>query len=135
MFGPGTDLRANLHQEPVEFRAGINSLVVPMQDVMEMDRLPIIRAFSNRQRDRLKLLFFERCCIATDAMVVQPATAVDAHRKSQTSRCSPTSLSEASTLAFACLFSSAHLFQKRVSRNGTRLPCVGFLHIFSVGFL
>ncbi|KAB2677844.1 IS66 family insertion sequence element accessory protein TnpB [Brucella pseudintermedia] len=61
MFRLGADLKVYHHREPIDFRAGINSLAVLVQEVMELDPFaPSVFAFSNRRRDRVKLLFFDR---------------------------------------------------------------------------
>ena len=61
MFRLGADLNVYLHREPIDFRAGINSLAVLVQEVMELDPFaPAVFAFCNRRRDRMKLLFFDR---------------------------------------------------------------------------
>ncbi|RVJ69257.1 IS66 family insertion sequence element accessory protein TnpB [Sinorhizobium medicae] len=58
MFRLGADLKVYLHREPIDFRAGINSLAVLVQETMELDPFaPAVFAFCNRRRDRLKLLF------------------------------------------------------------------------------
>lgn len=54
-------MKVYLHREPIDFRAGINSLAVLVQEVMELDPFaPSVFAFCNRRRDRVKLLFFDR---------------------------------------------------------------------------
>ncbi|MFB0689718.1 IS66 family insertion sequence element accessory protein TnpB [Agrobacterium pusense] len=54
-------MKVYLHREPIDFRAGINSLAVLVQEVMELDPFaPSAFAFCNRRRDRVKLLFFDR---------------------------------------------------------------------------
>ena len=48
-------------REPIDFRAGINSLVTLVEQSMQLD--PFARAvfaFHNRRRNRVKLLFYER---------------------------------------------------------------------------
>lgn len=61
MFRLGADLRVYLHREPIDFRAGINSLAVLVQETMALDPFaPAVFAFCNRRRDRVKLLFFDR---------------------------------------------------------------------------
>jgi transposase len=61
MFRLGADLKVYLHREPIDFRAGINSLAVLVQEVMELDPFaPSVFAFCNRRHDRVKLLFFDR---------------------------------------------------------------------------
>jgi transposase len=39
MFRLDADLKVYLHREPIDFRAGINSLAVLVQEVMELDPL------------------------------------------------------------------------------------------------
>ncbi|ESY65882.1 IS66 family insertion sequence element accessory protein TnpB [Mesorhizobium sp. LNHC232B00] len=39
MFRLGADLKVYLHREPIDFRAGINSLAVLVQETMALDRL------------------------------------------------------------------------------------------------
>lgn len=61
MFLLSADVQVYLHRDPIDFRAGINSLAVRVQETMGLD--PFARgcfAFCNRRRDRLKLLFFDR---------------------------------------------------------------------------
>ncbi|MEK1897106.1 MAG: IS66 family insertion sequence element accessory protein TnpB [Rhizobium sp.] len=61
MFRLGADLKVYLHREPIDFRAGINSLAVLIQETMALDPFaPAVFAFCNRRRDRMKLLFFDR---------------------------------------------------------------------------
>ncbi|MHB0953492.1 MAG: IS66 family insertion sequence element accessory protein TnpB [Allorhizobium sp.] len=60
MFRLVADLKVYLHREPIDFRAGIKSLAVLVQEV-ELDPFaPAVFAFCNRRRDRMKLLFFDR---------------------------------------------------------------------------
>jgi len=61
MFRLGADIKVYLHREPIDFRAGINSLAVLVQETMALDPFaPAVFAFCNRRRDRMKLLFFDR---------------------------------------------------------------------------
>ncbi|TGQ04469.1 IS66 family insertion sequence element accessory protein TnpB [Mesorhizobium sp. M2E.F.Ca.ET.219.01.1.1] len=61
MFRLGADLKVYLHREPIDFRAGINSLAVLVQETMALDPFaPAVFAFCNRRRERMKLLFFDR---------------------------------------------------------------------------
>jgi transposase len=61
MLRLGADVKVYLHREPIDFRAGINSLAIVVQEVMELDPFaPSVFAFRNRRRDRVKLLFFDR---------------------------------------------------------------------------
>lgn len=61
MFRFDADLTVFLHREPIDFRAGINSLVTLVEQSMQLD--PFARAvfaFHNRKRNRVKLLFYDR---------------------------------------------------------------------------
>lgn len=61
MFRFEVDFPAFLHREPIDFRAGINSLVTLVEQSMQLD--PFARAvfaFHNRKRNRVKLLFYDR---------------------------------------------------------------------------
>lgn len=61
MFKLNADIQVYLHREPIDFRAGINSLAVLVQETMALDPFaPAVFAFCNRRRDRMKLLFFDR---------------------------------------------------------------------------
>lgn len=61
MFLLSADLKVFLHREPIDFRTGINSLAVLVQEEMELDPFaPAVFAFCYRRRDRMKLLFFDR---------------------------------------------------------------------------
>jgi transposase len=61
MFRLGADLQVYMHRAPIDFRAGINSLAVLVQETMALDPFaPAVFAFCNRRRDRMKLLFFDR---------------------------------------------------------------------------
>ncbi|MBP2470995.1 transposase [Sinorhizobium meliloti] len=54
MFRLGADLKVYLHREPIDFRAGINSLAVLVQETMELDPFaPAVFAFCNRRRQRV----------------------------------------------------------------------------------
>jgi transposase len=61
MFRLADDLRVYLHRDPIDLRAGINSLAILVEQSMGLS--PFERAvfvFCNRRRTRMKLLFFER---------------------------------------------------------------------------
>ncbi|MDW9590492.1 IS66 family insertion sequence element accessory protein TnpB [Sinorhizobium meliloti] len=61
MFRLGADLQVCLYHEPIGFRAGINSLAVPVQETMAPEPFaPAVSAFCNRRRDWMKLLCFDR---------------------------------------------------------------------------
>ncbi|WP_081081803.1 IS66 family insertion sequence element accessory protein TnpB [Burkholderia stagnalis] len=54
MFRLDADLRVYLHREPIDFRAGLNTLVTLVEQSMQLD--PLARAvfgFHNRKRDRV----------------------------------------------------------------------------------
>lgn len=55
MFRFDVDLQIYLHREPIDFRAGINSLVTLVEQSMLLDPLArAVFAFHNRKRDRVK---------------------------------------------------------------------------------
>ena len=61
MFRLSADIQVYLHRDPVDFRAGIDSLAMLVEQSMALD--PFARAvfaFCNRRKDRVKLLFFDR---------------------------------------------------------------------------
>jgi transposase len=61
MFRFDHDLLVYLHREPIDFRAGLNTLVTLVEQSMQLD--PLARAvfgFHNRKRDRVKLLLYDR---------------------------------------------------------------------------
>lgn len=61
MFRFDADLRIYLHREPIDFRAGINSLVTLVEQSMQLDPLGrAVYAFHNRKRNRVKLLLYDR---------------------------------------------------------------------------
>jgi len=55
MFRLSADLKVYLHREPIDFRAGINSLAVLVQEVMELDpaRCRSITTFWNARSEFL----------------------------------------------------------------------------------
>jgi transposase len=61
MFRFEVDVKVFLHREPIDFRAGINSLVALVEQSMQLDPFErAVFAFHNRRRNRVKLLFYER---------------------------------------------------------------------------
>jgi transposase len=61
MFRLADDLRVYLHRDPIDFRAGINTLAILVEQSMGLN--PFERAafaFCNRRRNRMKVLFFDR---------------------------------------------------------------------------
>jgi transposase len=61
MFRLAPDLRVYLHCEPIDFRAGINSLAIVVEQSMGLDPFErAVFAFCNRRRDRIKLLLYDR---------------------------------------------------------------------------
>ena len=61
MFRFDTELRVFLHREPIDFRAGINSLVMLVEQSMQLDPLArAVYAFHNRRRNRVKLLLYDQ---------------------------------------------------------------------------
>ena len=70
MFRLGGDLQVYLHREPIDFRAGINSLAVLVQETMALDPFtPAVFAFCNRRCDRMKLAVLRsvRLCAGPEA--------------------------------------------------------------------
>lgn len=55
------DLQVYLHREPIDFRAGLNTLVTLVEQSMQLDPLArAVFAFHNRKRDRVKLLLYDQ---------------------------------------------------------------------------
>jgi len=58
-FDPG--LKVYLHREPVDGRKAINGLALLVEQSLGLDPFaPVIFVFSNRRRDRIKLLLWDR---------------------------------------------------------------------------
>lgn len=61
MFRLATDVPVYLHREPIDFRAGINTLATLVEQAMQLDPFSrAVFAFHNRSRDRIKLLLYDR---------------------------------------------------------------------------
>ncbi|MEY9591170.1 transposase [Bradyrhizobium yuanmingense] len=61
MFRLASDLRVYLHRAPIDFRAGINSPAIVLEQSMGLDPFQrAVFAFCNRRRDRVKLLIYDR---------------------------------------------------------------------------
>jgi transposase len=61
MFRLDAELRVYPHRDAVDFRNGINGLVILVEQSMQLD--PFARAvfaFRNKRANRIKLLFYER---------------------------------------------------------------------------
>src|SRR5260363_129547 len=61
MFHLAVDLQVYLHREAVDFRKGINGLAALVEQSLQRDPFArAVYAFSNRRRDRVKLLLWDR---------------------------------------------------------------------------
>src|SRR5699024_8241088 len=61
MIRPDTGLRVYLCREPVDMRKQIDGLSLLVQEAMELNPFEeAVFVFGNRQRDKVKLLFWER---------------------------------------------------------------------------
>ncbi|WP_083025326.1 IS66 family insertion sequence element accessory protein TnpB [Vreelandella lionensis] len=61
MIRPGTDLKIYLCPEPVDMRKQIDGLALLVQEAMALNPFDqALFVFGNRQRDKVKLLFWER---------------------------------------------------------------------------
>ncbi|MBB3230952.1 IS66 family insertion sequence element accessory protein TnpB [Halomonas stenophila] len=61
MIRPDTGLRVYLCREPVDMRKQIDGLALLVQEAMELNPFEeAVFVFGNRQRDKVKLLFWER---------------------------------------------------------------------------
>ncbi|MBB5503124.1 IS66 family insertion sequence element accessory protein TnpB [Paraburkholderia sp. MM5384-R2] len=57
MFRFDEGLKVYLHREPVDFRMGINSLSILVEQAMRLNPMnPALYVFGNRRRDRIKIL-------------------------------------------------------------------------------
>ena len=56
MFRLADDLRVYLHRDPIDFRAGINSLAILVEQAMGLNPFErAVFAFCNRRRTRIKM--------------------------------------------------------------------------------
>jgi transposase len=61
MFRRDADLKVFVHREAIDFRKSINGLSVLVEQSMKLDPFArAVYAFTNRRRDRVKLLLYER---------------------------------------------------------------------------
>ncbi len=61
MIRPSQDVSVYLHRSPVDMRKSIDGLAAIVQQEMQLDPLmPAVFVFCNRQRDKVKLLCWER---------------------------------------------------------------------------
>lgn len=60
MFRFDEGLKVYLHRDPVDFRCGINSLSILVEQAMHLSPMaPALFVFGNRRRDRIKILGWE----------------------------------------------------------------------------
>ena len=61
MFRFDDELKVYLHRDPVDFRCGINSLSILVEQAMHLSPMaPALFVFGNRRHDRIKILGWER---------------------------------------------------------------------------
>jgi transposase len=61
MFRLDAKLKVYLHREAVDFRMSINGLATLVEQTLGLDPFaPAVYAFSNKRRDRIKLLLYDR---------------------------------------------------------------------------
>lgn len=62
MFRFDDSLKVYLHRDPVDFRCGINSLSILVEQGMRLNPLDCsLYVFGNRRRDRIKILGWDGC--------------------------------------------------------------------------
>ena len=61
MFRLDEALRVYLHREPIDFRLNINGLALLVEQALSLDPFaPCVYVFSNRRRNRVKILGWDR---------------------------------------------------------------------------
>jgi transposase len=61
MFRLDAELKVFVHREAIDFRKSVNGLSVLVEQSMKLDPFArAVYAFTNRRRDRVKLLLYER---------------------------------------------------------------------------
>jgi transposase len=61
MMRPGDEVEVWLCREPVDFRKQINGLAILVEQELGLDLFsPRLCAFTNRKRDKIKILYWER---------------------------------------------------------------------------
>ncbi len=61
MFRLSADLCVYLHRDPIDFRCGINSLAILVEQSMGLNPMArAVYAFCNRRRNRVKFLLYDR---------------------------------------------------------------------------
>jgi len=61
MFRLSADLCVYLHRDPIDFRCGINSLAILVEQSMGLNPMArAVYAFCNRSRNRVKFLLYDR---------------------------------------------------------------------------